>query len=125
MKNIVQTSNAPKPIGPYSQAINVGNFIFVSGQLPINPKVGKLVNGSIEEQTRQVMDNVKAILEAAGFNFKDVVQTTVYLSSLTMFDEFNREYAKYFTEAFPARSTIGCELKTGALIEISIVAYKE
>jgi 2-iminobutanoate/2-iminopropanoate deaminase len=125
MKKIVLTQNAPKPIGPYSQALQAGNFLFVSGQLAIDPKAGKIAAKDITHQTRQVMDNIKAILEAIGFGLKDIIQSTVYLSSMALFDEFNREYASYFNGDFPARSTVGAELKAGALVEISVVAYKD
>ena len=124
MKKVVLSQNAPKPLGPYSQAVQAGNFLFVSGQLAIDPKEGKIVAKDITLQTRQVMENIKAILEAAGYSLKDVVQSTVYLSSMGLFDEFNREYAKYF-EKFPARATVGIELKSGALAEVSVVAYKD
>jgi len=124
MKKIIQSPNAPKPLGPYSQAVKADNFLFVSGQLPIDPKQGKIVAADISGQTRQVMENIKAILEAADFGLSDVVQSTVYLSSMSLFDEFNREYAKYFTADFPARATVAAELKAGALLEISVVAYK-
>ncbi len=96
MKRTVISQNAPKPLGPYSQAVEAGNFLFVSGQLAIDPKEGKLIVKSIKLQTRQVMENIKSILEAAGYNLKDVVQSTVYLSSMSLFEEFNLEYAKYF-----------------------------
>jgi 2-iminobutanoate/2-iminopropanoate deaminase len=124
MKKPVLSPNAPKPIGPYSQAIKADDFLFVSGQLPIDPKQGKIVAADISGQTRQVMENIKAILEAADFGLSDVVQCTVFLSSLSLFDEFNREYARYFTADFPARATVAAELKAGALLEISVVAYK-
>ena len=124
MKKIVQTSNAPKPIGPYNQAIQAGNFLFLSGQLAIDPKEGKLVDEDISKQTKQVMENIKAILEAANYNLKDVVQSTVYLSSMKLFDLFNTQYAKYFPDNYPARATVGTELKAGALVEVSVVAYK-
>ena len=90
MKKIVSSQNAPKPIGPYSQAVQAGNFLFVSGQLAIDPKEGKLIVGNITLQTRQVMENIKAIFEAAGYSLKDVVQSTVYLSSMGLFEEFNQ-----------------------------------
>jgi 2-iminobutanoate/2-iminopropanoate deaminase len=125
MKKIVLTKNAPKPMGPYSQALQAGNFLFVSGQLAIDPKAGKIAAIDITHQTRQVMDNIKAILEATGYGLKDVIQSTVYLSSMALFDEFNREYASYFNGDFPARATVGAELKAGALVEISVVAYKD
>ena len=125
MKKAVLSQKAPKPIGPYNQAIQAGNFLFVSGQLAIDPKDGKIVAKDITMQTRQVMNNIKVILEAADYSFKDVVQSTVYISSMGLFDEFNREYARYFEDEFPARATIGAELKSEALIEVSVVAYKD
>ncbi len=125
MKKTINTYNAPQPVGPYNQAVQAGAYLFISGQLAINPKDGKLATLDIALQTQQVMDNIKAILEAAGCSLKDVVQTTIYLSSMTDFEGFNREYAKYFPTDAPARATIGAELKAGALIEVSAVAYKE
>lgn len=124
MKKVVLSPNAPNPLGPYSQAVQAGNFLFVSGQLAINPKDGKIIDADIELQTYQVMENVKAILEAAGYSLKDVVQSTVYLSSMSLFEEFNREYAKFFEGDFPARATVGVDLKLGALVEVSVVACK-
>jgi 2-iminobutanoate/2-iminopropanoate deaminase len=124
MKKTVLTKEAPKPLGPYSQAVRAGKFLFVSGQLPIDPKQGKIVAMEIESQTRQVMENIQAILKAADYSMKNVVSTSVYLSSMTLFDQFNSEYAKYFAEKFPARATVACELKSSALIEVSVVAYK-
>jgi 2-iminobutanoate/2-iminopropanoate deaminase len=125
MKKVVVSPDAPKPIGPYSQAVQAGNYLYVSGQLAIDPKQNKLIEADITLQTRQVMENLKAILTAANYSLKDIVQTTVYLSSMTHFEGFNHEYAKYFTADYPARATVACELKTGALLEISAVAYKE
>ena len=125
MKKTVFSEKAPKPVGPYNQAVKAGKFLFVSGQLAIDPKEGKIVAKDVTLQTRQVMENIKAILEAAGYSLKDVVQSTVYLSSMALFDEFNSEYAKYFDGEFPARATVGIELKANALIEVSVVAYKD
>jgi 2-iminobutanoate/2-iminopropanoate deaminase len=125
MNKIILNPKAPKPIGPYSQAVHAGKFLFISGQLAIDPKEGKIVISDITAQTRQVMNNIKAILEAADYQLENVVSTTVYLASLTQFEEFNLEYAKYFNGDFPSRATIACELKAGALVEISAVAYKE
>jgi len=125
MKKFVLTSNAPKPIGPYNQAVQAGNFLFISGQLAIDPKEGKIIVENIQLQTMQVMENIKAILEAAGCSLKDVIQSTVYLSSMALFNEFNCEYAKYFESDYPARATVGIELKPGALIEISVIAFKD
>jgi 2-iminobutanoate/2-iminopropanoate deaminase len=124
MKKTIHTPNAPNPIGPYSQAVQAGGFLFVSGQLAIDPETGKLVAADIVLQTRQVMENIKAILEAAGYSLADVVQTHVYLSSMLLFEGFNLEYAKNFPTWHPARVTIGCELKAGALLEVSAVAYQ-
>jgi 2-iminobutanoate/2-iminopropanoate deaminase len=125
MKKIIQTENAPKPVGPYSQGIQVGKFLFVSGQVAIDPKEGKIVANDIKGQTVRVMENIKAILQAAGYSFSDVIQSNVYLSSMKLFSEFNSEYAKYFGKEFPTRATVGIDLMPGALVEISVAAYKE
>ena len=125
MKKTIITQNAPKPIGPYSQAVQAGNFLFVSGQLAIALKEGKIVAKEIKAQTHQVMENVKSILEAAGYSLKDVVQSTVYLSSMSLFEEFNWEYSKYFEKYYPTRVTVGAELKSDALVEVSVIAYKD
>ena len=125
MKAPVFTEKAPKPLGPYNQAVKAGKFLFVSGQLAIDPKEGKIVAKTVTLQTRQVMENIKAILEAAGYGLKDIVLSNVYLSSMALFDEFNNEYAKYFDSEFPARATVGIELKADALVEVSVVAYKD
>jgi len=125
VKKVIQTENAPKPVGPYSQAIKVDKFLFVSGQVAIDPKEGKIVADDIRGQTARVMENIKAILQAAGCNFSDIVQSNVYLSSMKLFSEFNSEYAKYFGKEFPARATVGTELMSNALVEISVIAYKE
>jgi 2-iminobutanoate/2-iminopropanoate deaminase len=125
MKKTINSQEAPKPVGPYNQAVQVDKFLFISGQLPIDPKVGKIMTTDIVTQTHQVMENIKAILAAADYSVSNIVQTTVYLSLMTNFEEFNMEYAKYFDSEYPARATAACELKTGALIEISAVAYKE
>src|SRR4030065_1022261 len=122
MKKSVLTQNAPKPIGPYNQAVQAGKFLFVSAQLAIDPKEGKIIVENIQLQTRQVMNNIEAILKAAGYSLKDVVQSTVYLSSMALFNEFNCEYSKYFEEEFPARATVAVELKSEALVEVSVVA---
>jgi 2-iminobutanoate/2-iminopropanoate deaminase len=125
MKKIIHAENAPKPVGPYSQAVRVGRFLFVSGQVAIDPKTGRIVANGIKEQTVRVMENIKAVLEAAGYSFNNVIQSNVYLSSMKLFSEFNSEYAKYFEKEFPARATVGIELMPEALVEISVVAYKE
>ncbi len=123
-KEVIFTENAPKPVGPYSQAIKVGNFLFISGQIPIDPKTGKIVEGGIKEQTRRVLENIKSILEAAGYTLNDIVEVFVFLKDLKLFSEFNEEYAKYFIEKPPARSTVACDIPKGALLEISVIAYK-
>ena len=125
MKEIVNTEYAPKPVGPYSQAIKVGKLLFISGQLAIDPRQGKLVGSDIRDQTERVMENIKAILEAADYSLADIVQTNVYLSSLTLFRDFNVIYSKYFDDSFPARTTIEATLLPGALVEISAIAHKE
>jgi 2-iminobutanoate/2-iminopropanoate deaminase len=125
MKTPMFSEKAPKPIGPYSQAIAAGKFLFVSGQLAIDPKEGKITTKTVSLQTKQVMENIRAILEAAGYSLKDVVSANVYLSSMASFNEFNLEYAKYFEADFPARATVGAELRADALVEVSVVAYKE
>jgi 2-iminobutanoate/2-iminopropanoate deaminase len=124
MKQAITTPNAPQPVGPYSQAIIAGNTLYISGQLAIDPKTNTLLKADITAQTRQVMENIQAILQVANFSLKDVVQTTIYLTSMALFADFNKEYAKYFPEVPPARATVACELKTGALVEVSAVAYK-
>jgi 2-iminobutanoate/2-iminopropanoate deaminase len=125
MKKVIQTENAPTPVGPYSQAIRAAKFMFVSGQVAIDPKQGKIVAADIKGQTLRVMENIKAILQAAGYSFSDVIQVNVYLSSMKLFSEFNSEYAKFFSKEFPARATVGAELVPNALVEISVIAYKE
>jgi 2-iminobutanoate/2-iminopropanoate deaminase len=125
MRKVIQTEKAPKPVGPYSQAVKVDKFLFVSGQVAIDPKKGKIVANGIKAQTIRVMENLKAILQAAGYNLSDVAQSNVYLSSMNLFSEFNNEYAKYFDNVFPTRATVGIELMPGALLEISVIAYKD
>ena len=125
MRKIIQTENAPKPLGAYSQAVKAGRFFFVSGQLGLDPDTGKLTSDNISEQTRRAMENIKAILESESYRLNDVVQTNVYLSTMKEFNEFNNEYGKYFDKNPPARVTVGVELGLGALVEISVIAYKE
>ena len=125
MKEIIITENAPKPVGPYSQAVKVGEFLFISGQLAIDPKRGKLVEPDIKDQTERVLENIEAIMEAADYGLADIVQTNVYLSSLTLFRDFNSVYSKYFGDKFPARTTVEVTLLPGALVEISAIACKE
>ena len=125
MKKVIYTENAPKPAGPYSQGIKVDKFLFISGQIAIDPTQGKIVANDMKAQTKTVMENIKAILQAADYNLSHVVQSNVYLSSMALFKEFNKEYAKYFDKEFPTRVTVGIELMPGALVEISMIAFKE
>ncbi|MCX7994328.1 MAG: RidA family protein [candidate division WOR-3 bacterium] len=123
MKKIIKTENAPKAIGPYSQAVMVEGFIFTAGQIGILPETGEIVDGGIKAQTEQVLKNLKAVLNAAGADLKDVVKTTVYLTSPDNFPLMNEIYAQYFTIEPPARSTIFVSgLPKGALVEIEAVA---
>jgi 2-iminobutanoate/2-iminopropanoate deaminase len=125
MRKVVQAENAPKPLGAYSQAVKAGRFLFVSGQLGIDPETGKLASDNITEQTRKALENIKAILEAEDYSLNEVVQTNVYLSSTKQFNDFNNEYEKHFDKEPPARVTVGVELGLGALVEISVIAYNE
>lgn len=119
----VHTSNAPKAIGPYSQAVRVGNLVYTAGQVALDPESGQLVEGGIEAQTRRVLDNLAAVLEAAGGSLANVVKTTVYLQDLGEFAAMNAVYAEYFTGQPPARSTIQvAALPRGSRIEIDCVA---
>jgi 2-iminobutanoate/2-iminopropanoate deaminase len=121
-KEIIHTDKAPKAIGPYSQAIKTGDLLFTSGQLPINPATGE-VNGDISTQTRQVLENLKSILEAAGGSLDNVVKTTVFITDLSGFASMNEVYSQYFKNAPPARSTVEVSaLAKNALVEIEAVA---
>ena len=119
----ISTSKAPGAIGPYSQAIKVGNFVFTSGQLPLNPATGTFPEGGIKEQTRQSLNNIKAILEEAGLTMKNVVKTTVFLADMGDFADMNSVYAEFFSEPFPARSAVAVKtLPKNALVEIEVIA---
>lgn len=122
---VVRTPNAPNPVGPYSQARIAGNTIYVAGQGPINPKTGKVEIGTIEEQTTLTFENIKAILEAGGFSMSDVVKVTAYLTDLGDFGKYNEIYKKYFSEPYPARATVGCQLLMHTFIEVDCIAVKE
>ncbi|AFK22363.1 RidA family protein [Pyrococcus sp. ST04] len=125
-REIIYTEKAPKPIGPYSQAIKAGNFLFIAGQIPIDPETGELVKGDIKEQTRRVLENIKAILEAAGYSLEDVVKVTVYLKNMDDFAAMNEVYSEYFGESKPARAAIEVSrLPKDVLVEIEAIAYKE
>lgn len=121
----ISTAAAPAAIGPYSQAIEIGNLVFCSGQLPIDPATGAFPEGGIEAQTRQSLKNAAAILEAAGTDMHHVIKTTVFLASMDDFAAMNGVYAEAFTEPFPARSAVAVKtLPKGALVEIECVAEK-
>lgn len=122
-KTRIDTPNAPKAIGPYSQGIKAGGFLFVSGQVPFNPETGELVTGSIRDEAEQSLNNVRAIVEAAGLTMDNIVKTTIFLTDLAHFTEVNDVYAGYFTADPPARSTIQvAALPRGARVEIEAVA---
>jgi 2-iminobutanoate/2-iminopropanoate deaminase len=122
-KQVISTPNAPAAIGPYSQAVRVGNLVFVSGQIPLDPATGQLVGGDIGVQTEQVLDNLAAILEAAGSSLAQVVKATVYLRDLGEFGRMNEVYAKFFGENPPARATVQvARLPREAALEIDVVA---
>ncbi len=121
----IQSTAAPAAIGPYSQAIEANGMVFASGQIPIDPSTGNIVEGGIEQQTHQSLRNVKAVLEAAGTDLAHVVKTTVSLSSITDFANMNEVYAQYFSQPFPARSAVAVkDLPKGALVEIEVVAVR-
>ncbi len=122
-QQVIQTDKAPKAIGPYSQAIVANGFVFTAGQIPIDPATGNLIEGGIEDQTRRVITNLKAILEAAGTSLDNVVKTTVFLHAMSDFQAMNTIYTQFFTAAPPARSTVGnLDLPRGVLVEIEVVA---
>lgn len=125
MKTIINTQNAPAPIGPYSQAVRAGDFLFVSGQIPVDPNTDKLISDTLKEETLRVLDNVSAILTEAGFAFSDLVKTTIFLSDMSHFAEVNEIYGSYFSADFPARETVAVKgLPKGVNVEISAIAYK-
>lgn len=125
-KHVVTTENAPAAIGPYSVAVAVGQFVYCSGQLGIDPATGEIVEGCAGCQTKQVLKNVSAVLEAEGLTLADVVKTTVFLANMADFPKMNNSYGEFFAEPFPARSTIGVAAlpKEGALVEIEVVAVR-
>ena len=125
MKKVIATTNAPAAIGPYSQAIQVGNMLFASGQLGIDPAAGNFVEGAVKEQTAQAFKNVKAILTEAGLDISDVVKTTVFLADMGDFGAMNEVYASQFEGAFPARSAVAVKtLPKNGLVEIEVIAVK-
>lgn len=125
MKKIVNTSNAPAPIGPYSQAVIAGNFMFVSGQIALNPLTGQLVMDDIKTETKQVMENILAILTEAGIGFDNIVKTSIFLMDMQNFAQVNEVYGTYFKDQFPARETVQVAgLPKNVNVEISVIAIK-
>jgi 2-iminobutanoate/2-iminopropanoate deaminase len=125
MKKIIRTDNAPAPVGPYSQAVESGGFLFCSGQIAINPKTNQVVTGPVVEQARLVMENIKAVLAEAEMTFSHVVKTTIYLTNMNDFAQVNEVYAKYFELEPPARSTVAVAgLPKGVHVEIEVLAKR-
>lgn len=126
MKQIIRTSNAPAAIGPYSQAVRAGGFVFASGQIPIDPQTGQFVPGGVEEQTEQVLRNLSAVLEEAGSSLGEVVKTTVFLADMNDFALMNEVYGRYFSEHAPARATVqAARLPRDARVEIEVIALEK
>ena len=122
-KTVITTTQAPAPIGPYNQAIQAGNMLFISGQVCIDPETGNLKNKDIQEETHQVMHNLKAILQQAGMDFSHVVKTTIFITDMNRFAEINQIYGKYFVDDFPARETVQVSaLPKFVNVEISMIA---
>jgi len=125
MKKIIHTTEAPKAVGPYSQAVEANGMLFISGQIPIDPAIGKIVEGGIKEQTEQVMKNIGAILKAAGYSYADVVKSTCLLNDMDNFAAMNEVYGRYYAENPPARAAYGVvRLPLGAMVEIETIAAK-
>ena len=125
MKKIISTENAPKAIGPYSQAVQLGDFLFCSGQIPIDPKTNEVFTGDIKTQTEMVMKNIEGVLAAAELNFSNIVKTTIFLSSMNDFAAVNEVYAKSFAGNPPARSTVAVAgLPKGVNVEIEVLAHR-
>lgn len=125
MKRALATDGAPEAIGPYAQAVVAGDLVFLSGQIALDPATGSLVGGSIEEETRRVLENLGAVLAAAGLGYDDIVRTTIYLTDLTDFPRVNQAYAACFRAPFPARATVGvAALPRGARVEIDAIALR-
>ncbi|MBS1521288.1 MAG: RidA family protein [Bacteroidetes bacterium] len=123
MKKVINTNNAPAPIGPYSQAVAANGFLFVSGQIPSNPTTGEIVSGDIKAEAKQVMENIKAILTEAGLNFSNIVKTSIFMTDMGNFAQVNEVYGTYFTDQFPARETVQvAALPKNVNVEISVIA---
>ena len=124
LRKEVRSADAPQPIGPYSQAIRAGDSLYLAGQIAMDPKTGKLIEGDIKEQTRRVLHNIKAVLQAGKAAFSDVVSVTVYMTDLKDFKEMNEVYQEYFSSPYPARATVGvAALPAGAKVEIGVIAH--
>jgi len=125
MRSTIYSNQAPAPIGPYSQAVQAGNMLFVSGQIPADPDTDQLIEGSIEDEARQVMQNIGALLAEAGFTFADIVKTSIFLSDMKHFAAVNEVYGSFFKSDFPARETVAVlGLPKNVNVEISVIAYK-
>lgn len=123
MKKVIETNNAPKPVGPYSQAVRVGSLLFCSGQIAIDPKTNQVMKGSVNEQAKLVMENIKAVLAEAGGSFENVIKTTIYLKKMDDFAQVNEVYGSYFKAPYPARSTVEVSaLPKGVDVEIEVTA---
>ncbi|MCL4302859.1 MAG: Rid family detoxifying hydrolase [Anaerolineae bacterium] len=121
-KQQISTKKGASPMGAYSQGLKAGDFVFVSGQGPLDPDTGQVVGGTIEEQTTRTLENIKAILEAAGASMADVVKVSAHLSDLSLFDRYNKVYSTYFPDPKPTRTTVGSQL-LGIMVEIDAIAY--
>ncbi len=125
MKQIITTPHAPTPIGPYSQAVKAGNYLFVSGQIALNPATGTLLVSSILEETKRVMENLKAVLKEADMDFSHVIKSTIFLNDMNNFTQVNEVYGSYFFDNFPARETVEVSrLPKDVRVEISVIAFK-
>jgi 2-iminobutanoate/2-iminopropanoate deaminase len=124
MKEIISTTKAPAAIGPYSQAVKLGNMIYTSGMIPLVPETMQVVEGGVQQQTRQVLENLKVLLESAGSSLENVIKTTVFIKDMNEFPKINETYAEYFTSKQPARSTVEvARLPKDVLVEIEVIAY--
>lgn len=126
MKEIINTDLAPAPIGPYNQAVKAGKTLYVSGQIPLNAQSGEIVSGDIAKETEMVMENIGHVLKAAGYDYSDVVKTSIFLSDMDLFAEVNAKYGTYFITDAPARETVAVRtLPKNVRVEISVIAYKD
>lgn len=125
MKEIISTHLAPTPIGPYSQAVKAGSMLFLSGQIAIDPQTNEVITGSVQDETKRVMQNIQGLLQQAGYTFEDVVKTSIFLNDMALFAEVNAIYDSFFTGNFPARETVAVlGLPKNVRVEISVIAYK-